>query len=454
LILPYNREILDPQGLWNGGVPTEPTTHALGASFSRESDPLAMEIDDSISRFVLSLLIIDRSPKTHQEEQPKMDYRVIDSDTHITEPADTWTSRVARKWRNVVPRVEKDSETGVEWWIINGKRTSTVGITAMAGWPGKFPAHPPTYAEAHPAAYDANARLAHMDKTGVYAEVLYPNVAGFGNQAFLAMGDPKLMLTCVEAYNDFLVDWISPAPERFIPVMSMPVWDVNACVREVERCADRGFGGILFSCAPQTFGFPILGDRYWDPFWSVCQEADLPVSFHIGNGDFLDVFTPDRLAIDGFAVTYARTAVDLFIGNGKHLADLLLCGVLARYPKLKFVSVESGVGWIPFVLEAVDYSFGKADVRAEHPEFDMLPSEYFRNQVYSCYWFEKELSVDLLNKVGIKNIMFETDFPHPTCIHEDVNDVIDSCLSNLPEDVQHDIVWGNAAKLYGISDPS
>ena len=374
----------------------------------------------------------------------------IDADTHITEPADVWTSRVPAKWKDLVPHVKWDEEAREECWYIQGNRIMGVGNTALAGWPEPFPEHPPTYEQSHPGSYDAGARIRYMDEIGCRAQVLYPNVGGFGNQFFLRLKDRALMLACVEAYNDFQLDWISPDPARFIPIMATPFWDVQATVAEVERSAARGHKGILFTASPQDFRQPYLSDPHWDPLWSVAQEAGLPISFHIGSGNDLDGFSPERVAADGTQATYARTSCNLFLNNGMQLADLLLSGVLPRYPELKFVSVESGIGWIPFLLEAADYSFDAADVRRQRPEFEWMPSDYFRRQVYSCYWFETAPDAGMIEKLGLEHILFETDFPHPTCLWGNVQETIESGLGSQPESVRRRILNDNAAELYRL----
>lgn len=386
------------------------------------------------------------------------DYRLIDSDTHISEPADVWTSRVPAKWKDRVPHVRwvERVDGKEQFWFVGDKQMYGVASAANAGWPEPFPGHPPSYEAAHKGSWDATARLAYMDEIGCWAQVLYPNLGGFGNQAFLKMADSELMLACVRAYNDFQLDWISPDPRRFIPVMAMPFWDVPAMVKEVERCAKRGFKGILFTAAPQDYGMPVLADRHWDPFWAAAQASGLPISFHIGSGDFLDeskdMYTPKRLKADGWAATYARTTVDLFFGNAMQITDLLFSGVLPRFPSLKFVSVESGVGWIPFMLDAVDYHFDAVQLSKTRPEFTMKPSEYFRRQVYACYWFERDINRTILEKVGVNNILFETDFPHVTCLYgnEQVAATIEAGLGDEPESLRRRILFDNAAELYGL----
>ena len=143
----------------------------------------------------------------------------------------------------------------------------TVGHTATAGWGAPFPAAPPTFDEVPPAAHDPKARLEYMDSIGVWAQVMYPNVGGFGNQAFLALDDPELQLACVRAYNDWLTEWCATDPTRLLAITATPFWDVDATVAEIERCAALGHRGILFTGEPQQFGLPLLGDRSWDPLW-------------------------------------------------------------------------------------------------------------------------------------------------------------------------------------------
>ncbi|MDB5396051.1 MAG: amidohydrolase 2 [Rhodospirillales bacterium] len=382
-------------------------------------------------------------------------YRFIDSDTHLTEPPDVWTARVPARWKDKVPHVRWVEETKSDSWFVGDKKMFDVGGSANAGWPEPFPSHPPTLADAHPASYDASARLKYMDSIGCWAQVVYPNVGGFGSQEFLKMGDSQLMLACVQAYNDFQRDWASPDPRRFVTMIALPFWNVEQAVKEIERSAKNGHKGVLFTAAPQDYGLPVLADHHWDPLWAAAQDHDLPISFHIGSGDFLDEakdnYTPKRLKADGWAATYARTTTNLLLSNAMQLGDLLLSGVLPRYPNLKFVSVESGIGWIPFLLESTDYHFDAAAMAKSRPEFKMKPSEYFQRQVYGCYWFEKGVTDQLLNKVGVDKIMFETDFPHVTCLYGNIDESIEAGIGDKSDAIKRKILFDNAAGLYKIA---
>ena len=380
------------------------------------------------------------------------DFTIIDVDTHVTESADLWTSRVPARMRDAVPHLVKDKH-GRHMWYLNGKAIAKLGLSATAGV-GDMKEPPDHYSDMHPGAYDAKARLEYMDKMGIWAMVMYPNVGGFGSQVFLQLGDPELMLTCVKVYNDWQTEWAAADPRRLLPITSTPFWDVAAAVAEVRRCAAMGHRGILFTGEPQAFGQPLIGDPYWNPLWEAAVELGLPISFHIGSGNMESGLNRDKMKVYGRMAAFTEISVAYFMRNGVQLADLLLSGVLARYPAIKFVSVESGIGWIPFLLEALDYQFIGNRVAEERPDLDRLPSEYFARNVYGCYWFEQTAPRRLLDKVGIDNILFETDFPHPTSIFgDDVHKCIATGLAECSAEVRRKILWSNAQQLYKVVAP-
>jgi predicted TIM-barrel fold metal-dependent hydrolase len=198
----------------------------------------------------------------------------------------------------------------------------------------------------------------------------------------------------------------------------------------------------------------LLGDRSWDPLWRVASETGMPISFHIGGGDFTGPFSPERIAAHGIAATYVKASVQLFMENGVQILDLMLSGVLPRFPDAKFVSVESGIGFIPFILEAADYAFGEAAMRKERPEFELLPSEYFHRQVYGCWFFEETAPQRLVDKIGAGNILFETDYPHPICLYGNVREKIEAALTDASPEIRRRLLWDNAAALYRVADPA
>ncbi len=379
----------------------------------------------------------------------------IDADTHITEPGDVWTERLPAKFRDAAPRMVRTDDGLDVWRFGKAERKIPVGATAVAGWKDPFPAMPRNLDECPPAAYDAKARLAYMDEIGAWAMALYPNIGGFGSETFLGLGDPELMLACVRAYNDWLIEWTSPDPRRFVPVMATPFWDVPAAVAEIARCKDLGHRAILFTSAPQDYDMPYLGDPHWNPIWNAAQDLDLPISLHIGSGDFQDqMMAPGRFAAHGIGPSTVSGSMSILLSNAIQLMDVVMSGILPRNPKLRLVSVESGIGWLPFVKEALDHGYEYANVSRERPYFSRRPSEYLREQVWACTFFEEFATNHLLDAIGTDRVLFETDYPHPICLYGDeVRDKIDAAFGDLPEDVRRAVLFDNAAALYGVEAP-
>ena len=379
----------------------------------------------------------------------------IDADTHVTEPPDVWTSRLPQKFQDDAPRMIR-TDDGVDVWKFGrAERAIPVGATAVAGWKAPFPSIPKNLDECPPAAYDAKARLEYMDEIGAWAMALYPNVGGFGSESFLGLDDPELMITCVRAYNDWLIEWIEPDPSRFIPVMATPFWDVDAAVKEIHRCREMGHKSILFTAAPQDFGMPIIGDPHWNPIWQAAQDVDLPVSLHIGSGDFTDqLMNPERFKHHGIGPSTVSGSMSILMANAIQLMDFVMSGVLPRNPGLKIASVESGIGWLPFVKEALDHGFEYTNTSTEKPEFTKHPSDYIREQVWACTFFEEFASNNFLDEIGADRVMFETDYPHPICLYgSEVRDKIDAAFGALPEATRKRVLFDNAAELYRVEAP-
>jgi predicted TIM-barrel fold metal-dependent hydrolase len=397
------------------------------------------------------------SAVTTLESSTSTSIKVIDVDTHIIEPYDLWTSRVSTKrWGELVPHVAWDEDRKEDVWLSGSTVLGGAAAPAQAGWHEAPPYHPPALDQVDPSLWRAEDRLALMDKYGIYAQVLYPNVAGFGGGRFSDVGDADLIHALIQAYNDYLTDWSSADPNRLLPIMAIPFWDLELSIAEMERCAAAGHRGLIMSQAPEYFGSPMLGDPHWDRLWAAAQDMQLAVNFHIGGGDMSGVNLLDPSS--GPAANYASFPVTFFVGNCKTIATLIGGGICHRFPKLDFVSVESGVGWITFALNALDWMWRECAVTKEHPEYDLLPSEYFRRQIYGCFWFEHGPSLDAaLATLGPDNILYETDFPHPTSMSPGPassalapNEFISKNLSYLGDEILAKLLHGNAARVYHL----
>jgi uncharacterized protein len=379
--------------------------------------------------------------------------RVIDADTHLTEPADLWSARIPARFRNDAPRVGFDEATRKWRWRIGDSWCSLVGNYSVAGWPELPPSCPPTLDEADPACYDARARLAHMDTYGIYAQALYPNIIAFEGHAIMALHDEALKLACVRTYNDYQSEFASVAPDRFILLTVLPYWDLEESIKELRRCHAMGHKGMLWASTLEKHGLPDFMDHHWDPLYAVAQDLGMSVNFHLGVGNTKEEIDA-AMNREGWdpAFQAARSSTNFF-SNARTIANLLTSGLCDRFPALAFVSVESGFGYVPFLIDSLDWQWTGLGGRDQYPE-RLWPSEYFRRQVYTMFWFETD-ALELLPKYA-DNVMFETDFPHPTSLHPGPGhaptpgEVIRRDTEIVGEEVMRKVLYETPARVYHL----
>lgn len=379
------------------------------------------------------------------------DVKVVDADTHITEWYDLWTSRAPASLKNQVPRVKDLGDGKYQWIIGDDTDLGSWGAGASAvkndGTKAKGVAFADLQlADIHPASYDAKERVAYMDQQGISAQIAYPNLLGFGGQKSM-LTDGALRLASVQIYNDAMAEMQADSGNRIYPMALMPWWDVKESVREAERCHAMGLRGINMNSDPHLHGLPHLGQTHWDPLWEVCTDKSLPVNFHIGASDESMTWYAAG-AWPGYSddVQLAYGSVMVILANQRVLANIFLTQVLERWPELKIVSVESGVGWLPFLLEAVEYQMHEAGMK-----MSATPREVFERQVYACSWFERHDLVNSSRSLGVDNVMFETDFPHPTCLYPDTLEYLVDAVEAFTPQERAKVFGGNAQRVYNLA---
>ncbi len=381
------------------------------------------------------------------------DLRVIDADTHLTEPHDLWTSRAPKGFADRLPRVV--DVDGHPSWIVGSQVLGRAMAASVIDREGNRCRGSSFMAwgieDSHLAAHDVPARLGVMDELGIHAQIVYPNVAGFGGQKFADVGDDESRLLCVRIYNDAMGEIQDASGGRLFPMALLPWWDVDASVAEATRIAGMGLRGVNMTSDPQVAsGRPDLGDRAWDPLWDACADLGLPIHFHIGASQTtMSWYGSSPWPSHGDDQKLAIGSAMMYITNARVLANIIYSGMLERHPNLKVVSVESGIGWIPFVLEALDHQANETGV-GSMDYLSMAPSAYFRRQIYACYWFERLDVAHTFEVLGADNILFETDFPHPTCLYPDSLSYAAEGLVGVSAEVQRKVLQDNAARLYRI----
>jgi predicted TIM-barrel fold metal-dependent hydrolase len=375
-----------------------------------------------------------------------VDYKMISADDHLDLqylPVDLWTARLPKSLRVRAPHVEERDGRSV--WVCDGQ--------VWGGWAGTRRAPGPKAvfnafdrggvdeAELRPA--KAELRLADMDRDGVEAQVM------FGPVNSMTIADPELRTACIQAYNDWLFDFCSAAPNRLIGVAILPPEDPAAARDEVYRLAKRG--GIRQANLQVARVSPRLHDQVWEPVWTAFEETGLILSFHVvvfGLGSPTDpefgktasVFTNTKLFMGQF--------LDPFV-------DLFAWGIFERHPKLRLVMAESGLGWLPWVVQELDYRHWRLwearEYWAERGGIDLTlkPSELFRRQVWVSFQ-EDYVAMSLLKFFGEGHVLWASDYPHPDSTWPNSRKVIEKQMADLPPEVRRQLTHDNAAALYGL----
>ncbi len=225
----------------------------------------------------------------------------------------------------------------------------------------------------------------------------------------------------------------------------MPIWDVDLAVAEIRRAHELGHKALVWTSAPESWGFPHFNESYWDKLWATLQELAMPVALHIGGRSKL----PDPW--EGFSTMRKLSTISItaITSNVQVMANVIFSGVLERFPDLKFISVESGLGWVPYLLETADHQYERQ--RLWNEGMKLRPSEYFQRSCYVNFWYETT-GLALREKIGVDNIMWEADFPHPTSTYPDSRKLVERCLEGIPESECKKMLHENAVRLYSLDE--
>ncbi len=362
-------------------------------------------------------------------------HQILSADSHVIEPADVWTSRIDKRFLDRAPRVIKRSgEREGDFFVAEGLRPFPVAGFAVAGVDPKDFAERMAggYPGVRPSAWDPALRIVDQDRDGVAGEVLYPSL---GMRLF-QMEDGELRAASFRAYNDWLADYCAPSPRRLAGVAMISLDDPAAGVAELSRVAKKGLrGAMIWGAAPAEKPY---SDPAYDLFWAAAQDLAMPISLHIlterrGGSDFQSV-------MKGYPALHHSVE--------RTLAAMIFAGVLESFPKLKLVSVENDIGWIPHFLQRLDHSFEKYRY-LEKETIENPPSFYFRRQV-SATFQDDRVGVVMRHFIGVNNLMWASDFPHSDSTWPNSRQVIARDFEGVPDDERRLMTADNAAALYAL----
>ena len=330
---------------------------------------------------------------------------IVSADSHVMEPPDLWKTGVPPAFRESAPL---------------------------------FPPHKVGEGfQHHPGGHDPHERIKEMEVDGLTAEILYPTL---GLDLF-GLDDAALQEACFQTYNDWLIEYCQAAPKRLVGIPAISVYNIDHGVKELERCRKAGLKGAIIWQVPHA-DLPFHSEHY-NRFWAAAQDLDAPVSLHILTGHGYNKNKERRKGVEHYRGSVNLKLLD--IANA--LFEFMFYGVLERYPRLKIVTVENEVGWIPFMLQQWDYYYRRFR-GVNPPPMKRDPSEIFKSQVCACFFNDAVGGHNMEWWSGVDNCMWSNDFPHPNSTWPNSRKVIERDLGHLPEERRSKLLYANVAGLY------
>ncbi len=366
--------------------------------------------------------------RTARPDDPNR-YLLISADCHANEPTGLWLERMDKKYYNRLPRIETD-ENGVKWIIAEGMQRSRVIDHQMTG----------EEAIRTMAGFTPEQRIADHRRDGIDAEIMFPNKG----LSVWATTDADFGAAQCRVWNDWAWELYGPYNDFMSPIAAIMTADVNMAIEEIKRVAKLGFRGINLPCKP-IFGahdarHPNYNMSIYDPMWAVIQDCDITMTFHISTGR-----DPRAARKDGGAIiNYTAHALSPTV---EPMACLCASGVLERFPKLRFAGIECGIGWIPWMLEAMDEAARKHHMWA-YPKLKKLPSEYFREHGAASFQ-DDPVGLDVAEKYNlVDNYLWANDYPHHEGSWPHSAESIERQMGHLKDENRAKILGLNSAKMF------
>jgi predicted TIM-barrel fold metal-dependent hydrolase len=377
-----------------------------------------------------------------------MNYRIISADDHIDLqwlPKDLWQKRVAPEWRERAPKVV-DTPDG-PYWVCGGDRWDPWGgRKGAAGAQGGRRTALEKGGVLEPGVLRPTTtalRLADMDRDSVDATVMYGPIVP------LLIADPELRRVCYRAYNEWLAEFCATAPDRLLGAGLIPIDDAKSAADEVRHLKQLRLRTGMFLAA--RVDVP-LWDESWEPLWDAAAETGIVIGFHLGGGLRTVTFSGPKASDPGnMGVRVACSTLQM----DEPLAAVIFSGALERHPQLKIVLAETGIGWLPYMVERMDDSYQRfldaGDFWRAHGglQLTIAPSAYFRRQVWATFQID-HVGLRLLDVIGDDRVMWASDYPHADSTWPDSQKAIAANFKDVADPARRRILCDNARALYGL----
>lgn len=371
----------------------------------------------------------------------KMDDLVLVSlDDHLIEPPTMYDQHLTPAQKAFAPSFHTDAE-GRDYWLYDGARVGNLGLNAVVGRPkSEFGFEPLALSQMRKACYDVDARVDDMNVNGILSSLCFPTIVQFDGFTFHGFKDKQQALVLLRAYNDWHIDeWAGAHPGRFIPNALIPAWDMQATAEEVRRVARKGCHSITMMDNPSNRGLPSIHNEYWEPLWKACADHDVVISMHHGTGNAAQHPSMES-PIDAWI-----TCMSMSISLG--LADYLHLDALQKYRNLKLALVESGTGWIPYVLERADFIL-KQHAEWTHSTYGGRTATEVFHDHFLCTFVHDDGGFEMINKIGPHTMCYESDYPHSDTQWPNAPEALMTYLHKLTDEQVELVTHKNALSAY------
>jgi predicted TIM-barrel fold metal-dependent hydrolase len=370
-------------------------------------------------------------------------YTIVSADDHLIEPADLFEGRMPAALAAAAPRVVENDD-GTQAWLFEDKLYPQIGLNAVAGRPAEeWTMEPARFEQMRRGCWDIHERIRDMDIGGIWASVCFPSLfAGFAGSVFHQSHDPDLGLACVRAWNSWHIDeWAGAYPERIIPLQLPWLPDPRSGAEEVRRNAERGFRALSFPENPSHLGLPSMHTEHWDPILEACEETQTVICLHTGSSFWTAVTTP------GAPLEEITT---LFPVNALVCAtDWLWARVPVRFPEIRICMSEGGIGWVPMLLDRLDYVMAHSARGGElawHGT-ELSPSDVLQRNFWFCTIDDPSI-IAIRHRIGVDHITLDIDYPHADSSWPDTQLLVHDRIGGLPDDEIRKITYENASRLF------
>jgi predicted TIM-barrel fold metal-dependent hydrolase len=374
-------------------------------------------------------------------------FTVISVDDHIVEPPHTFTERMPARFAELAPRVISRPD-GTQMWLYDGVEIPNIGLNAVAGKPPReYSREPVNFDDMRKGAWDIHTRIADMGLDGVYASLNFPSfLTGFGGGRLqTSTKDLDLALAATRAWNDWHIEeWSGSYPDRIIPCQIAWLHDPSLAAEAIRANRSRGFRAVSFPELPDQLGFPPVRSPYWDPLLSACEETETVVCLHAGSGGTLPL-TSEGAPREATAALFGLSAVIPAI-------DWLFALVPVRFPGLKIVLAESGIGWVAALLDRLEHVARYHECYGDWRGTDLTPAEVLLRNFWFCT-LDNPSSFCQTDRIGVENILCEVDYPHADSSWPDTQETLRRHLAGLPPSEIDRITWRNASALLDFAVP-